>query len=246
MARFRSPRYPFIDLPTAVEAVRKLQTAAPAGRLRDADAAEAWGKGADSSAVFQTVGALRQFGLIAVERDGEERILVFTELAKRVLDRSDDTDALQKAAMTPGVFDKLWRQVESGQTSRLALLQSLTTQDPPFSPKAADHVLDLFQSSMKFAGHAVGEVGARLDRIQKEETAVVEEVMAPGAIRILFPRPPTGRDYELLQAYIDDKRPRNLGEEVLAIGKIRIQYRGEPERKDFQEARDHFERELKG
>ena len=185
----------------------------------------------------------RQFGLIAVESDGDKRMLVLTERAERLLDRSDDYDALQKAARSPKAFDKLCEQVQGGQTTRASLMQGLMNEQ--FSAKAASHVLDVFQATMKFAGLAIGELGARLEKIQNE-TPVVEEVIAPGAIRILSPRPPTGRDYELLQSYIDDKRPRNIGEEFLVIGKIRIQYRGEPERKDFQEARDHFERELKG
>src|SRR5688572_24804114 len=83
--KHRSPAYPFISLQKAVERAQTFyqierRHAAPMGA-----AAKAWGYGEKSSGGLQTVSALKQYGLMLDEGEGDQRKVRLTDRAFRIL-----------------------------------------------------------------------------------------------------------------------------------------------------------------
>src|SRR5262245_36165423 len=81
----RSPSFPFISLPKAIERARILAENHKRSPARLLTVAPSWGYGAKSSGLLQTVAALKQFGLIDDLGSGDERKIVLSDLAWKIL-----------------------------------------------------------------------------------------------------------------------------------------------------------------
>src|SRR5579863_3947203 len=84
-SRDRSPPFPFIPLERAIGRAREFEASyrRSAGRL--ANVLGVWGYTAKSSGGFQTMAALKAFGLMEDEGTGAERKFKLTDLALRIL-----------------------------------------------------------------------------------------------------------------------------------------------------------------
>ena len=203
----RSPKYPFISLRKAVARARELASAR-GGPWTHADVAQIWGIGSESSALPQTIGALKQYDLLTVV--GDDRRLQLTGAAHYLLEEGQrDPTALQHAARSPSVFRELWDQLEKPEADRAQLLQSLTSTEriSPFGARAAEEVLRIFLETAEFAGLKVAPCGKPLETILREGDSAVpsswdfEEPLPGGKIRLLFRNRPNRSDFELLRAY---------------------------------------------
>jgi hypothetical protein len=104
--KMRSPNYPAMSLPHAVEAARKLWTAEKRTAVGNETAAQALGFKSLSGPARVTIGALRQYGLIDKAEKGHIRL---SDAAVHILhgDESSKAAGLAQAALEPPLFNEL-------------------------------------------------------------------------------------------------------------------------------------------
>lgn len=109
----RSPRFPFIPLSEAIEAVRKVDAAIVAGaRPNRGTILQALGYSSEHGAAMKTVAALTGYGLLR-GKGPEAPWGEVTELAGQLLGTPDESvklAMLRRAALTPPIFRRIWRK----------------------------------------------------------------------------------------------------------------------------------------
>jgi len=144
----RSPSYPFIGLPEAVERARTLYAAARRSPVSADAAAESWGYSAKSSGGKQTIAALRAFGLL--EGEGAVRL---TDRAVHILldEGSDERDRLlRQAALSPLVYTRLWERYGPDLPSDKGL-QTHLVLEMGFNENAVVDVIRGYKATLDFA-----------------------------------------------------------------------------------------------
>jgi len=177
MAEEVSTRFPFISLEKALERAAQLFGADKSGRpMLIPVAFEVWEYSPKSSGAFQTVGALKQYGLISDEGANEDRRIALTERARRYfLDERDDVRASMLAdfALSPPLFRALWERdgwsagipADTVARSHLKLERNLNDQ-------TSRSLLSIFKDNIVFAGLKTGAP-------QKSENEVAEPQATP-------------------------------------------------------------------
>lgn len=144
----RSPSYPFIGLPEAVERARSLYAAARRSAVSADAAAESWGYSAKSSGGKQTVAALRAFGLL--EGEGAVRL---TDRAVHILlnEGSEERDRLlRQVALAPPVYTRLWERYGPDLPSDKGL-QTHLVLEMGFNENAVVDVIRGYKGTLDFA-----------------------------------------------------------------------------------------------
>jgi hypothetical protein len=148
----RSPSYPFIGLPEAVERARTLYAAGRRSAVSADAAAEAWGYSPKSSGGKQTIAALRAFGL--VEGEGTVRL---TDRAVHILledgleSGSTERDRLlRQAALAPPVYMRLWERYGPDLPSDKGL-QTHLVLEMGFNENAVVDVIRGYKATLDFA-----------------------------------------------------------------------------------------------
>ncbi|HSY24956.1 MAG TPA: hypothetical protein VK841_22685 [Polyangiaceae bacterium] len=116
--------------------------------------AKRWGFAPQSSSAAQTVGALRQYGLLEVEKGtGFDRSFRLTDRALRILlDKrpGERTKALQDAAKAPKLYGDLWEKWGGGLPSD-ENGQSHLTIDRGFNPGVVGVLLANYKETLRVA-----------------------------------------------------------------------------------------------
>lgn len=151
----RSPRYPFISLPVALERAEKLYQAAKLASMTIDAAADAWGYTAKSSGVTQTIAALKQYGLLIDGRVGTDRSVQLRDAALNLLYPVDARSpehqrALEAAALAPRIFHELRSHWPDEEKMRSFLLRKA------FNLAIVERVMTNFRDTLVFAGIAGG------------------------------------------------------------------------------------------
>lgn len=151
----RGVSYPFMSLPEAIDAARKIynkerKTAAPV-----ASAIQHLGYAETSSGGRQTISALLQFGLLEDEGKKEDRLVRLTVRALDVLlagegsqeRRSALIDCVRSPKIYGDIFAKWPDELPSDQTISYFLLR-----DRNFNPKAINTFIQDLRNSLAFVG----------------------------------------------------------------------------------------------
>ena len=147
--RERSPNYPAVPIETAVKDAQALYKRESRTAVPQAVAVKAWGYKSLSGTSRSRLGALRQYGLIEIERSGSVRISTRgMTLSLRSADTREYKTALAEAAFTPPVFRDL-RENKAGASDE-ALLHYLVV-DKKFSQDGARRVIDVYRANTAFA-----------------------------------------------------------------------------------------------
>jgi hypothetical protein len=176
-ARPRSPSYPGIDLPTAIERARTMfereqRSAAHVDVLFDH-----WGHKPHSGAGGVVLAALKKFGLITDEGAGANRRARLTDTALAIIldDAASPTRRaiIREAALKPAIHQEVWSKyygsLPSDQSLRMWLIR-----DKAFTPGGADEFIAQLRRTVAFA-----EV-ASSDKIEvSEHPQEATETMAP-------------------------------------------------------------------
>jgi len=158
--RLRSPPYPFISLPKAVERVSVLHGQAQHHAVGKEVLASAWGYSPKSSGLIQTAAALLHFGLLNDEGSGDNRRFQLTNDGLRIVQDADPTSekrrgALVRAALSPKIHKELWEKY--GASAGDVVLKNYLTLDrreageSPFTGTAADDLIAEYKETITYA-----------------------------------------------------------------------------------------------
>lgn len=150
MARVRSPNFPVISLPAAVERIEKIyakEQTIPAARET---IAEHLGYSGMNGASLKIVSALLKYGLLEETKDKQLRV---SPLAMAIMHPANDqekADALKQAGEGPVLFQRLNAQFEGRRPSDTNLRSWLLRND--FSTSAVDSVITAYSETMDLVG----------------------------------------------------------------------------------------------
>ena len=158
--RTRSPAYPYIPLPSALEKAAVLWQVEGRHAAAVNVAMQHWGYKEESSTGYSCVAALKKFGLVDHEGMGDSRQVRLSGLALSILlDKNPDSperrDALRAAALGPRIHAELWERYGTELPSDQSLKRFLVVERS-FNETAVDELLDEYKVTMAFAGLPVG------------------------------------------------------------------------------------------
>ncbi len=161
-SRTRSPSFPFISLPKALERVRALFEVAGHREVDFEELAEAWNYGIHSSGALQTIGALGQFGLLEGRGPSRARRFQLTREAVHLVDEPDLGSesyraGLRRTALRPKIFSELAHQFSEKELTDAGLIRYLVQgrreiRELPFTEKGAKDVAARVRETFDFAG----------------------------------------------------------------------------------------------
>ena len=182
----RSPSFPFISLRKAEERAKAFWEKHRRESARIAAVAPTWDYGVKSSGFAQTISAMKQFGLLDVTGNGDERRLQLSGLGQRlVADQRPGAReaALKEAALRPRLFKDYERWIDDPPSvaHRLSELEL----DRGFNAEAARLFIRAFDETASYAGLKGGDklssILASDDEAEEEESVEAPEMPPQGA-----------------------------------------------------------------
>lgn len=156
----RSPKFPFISLPRAIDLAKKLYIAEKKNPTHKETVARHWGYKPISSGFIQSLAALRRFGLLENVGDSKTGQVKVTLLAMQIILDDDDQSAervkaIQNAALNPKIYRELWVECNGDIPSDANLRRKLIF-DKGFTDTAADDFVSNFRKTIIFADLQAG------------------------------------------------------------------------------------------
>lgn len=150
----RSPGFPFIPLQTAVERLAAFEQTfgrhdTPANKV-----GRAWKMKDGSSQAFQTLAALKSYGLMDYRGSGPGRAMFITEDGRMYLRAQQDSvkrDVLRRAALKPKLIEKFWHMWGSDRPIDDVCLDDLHFKYG-FTQSAAETFLRVYDATISYAG----------------------------------------------------------------------------------------------
>jgi len=152
MERQRSPNYPALSLPQAVEMVEKLHKANRTSVISRITAAQDMGYSGLTGRSLTVLASLAQYGLIEKAGKGDVKV---TRRAVDILHGVEDADrseAIIEAAFAPALFQQLHERFPEGVPSQNALRSYLIQQE--FGDVAIGPAINSFLETNAFAENA--------------------------------------------------------------------------------------------
>jgi len=149
----RSPNFPFISLRKAVERAEALYANHRKEAARLVSIGQSWGYAPKSSGLLQTVAALKQFGLVEDSGSGDDRKVLVSELARRmIVDQRPGAreDAIKEAAQKPRLIREYIEKWVPDRPSDAHCISELEL-DRGFSADAARTFLRIFDETVAYA-----------------------------------------------------------------------------------------------
>ena len=184
--RIRSPNYPGVSLPDAIERLTKLGGAIHSHRAPRDVVLTSMGYSGANGASLTALAALGKYGLLG--RDGEdfkitERGMMYLH-PQSVEERSK---AIREAAAEPKLFADLNEQFKGGKASD-ELIRSFLVRNG-FTPSAASSALLAYRETQELVERECGDYGANSDESDEESASM--EHQQPAASTSIRPEPPT-------------------------------------------------------
>ncbi|HTM54488.1 MAG TPA: hypothetical protein VL175_10695 [Pirellulales bacterium] len=173
-AHHRSPNYPFVDLPAAIEKVRVLYRAVGRHAVGTDVLIQKMGYTPKSSSGKKVLGALRAFGLVDDTRVGRDQLL---KLSDRALDivadyREGDAEwnaAIRAAARSPKIHAAVLGRYSGSLPPDDELRRYLVrVYDPPFTDAGAGDFIAEIRSTLAYAERTGPEVDTSENGIDPE------------------------------------------------------------------------------
>src|SRR4051812_14070001 len=110
--RDRSPNYPYITLPAALDRAKQLYDVEKRGAAAIPVVAKHWDYSPKSSGLLQSIAALKSYGLLDEEGRGDDRRVRLSDLALRILldqrpDPRERREMLQRSARMPIIAQRV-------------------------------------------------------------------------------------------------------------------------------------------
>lgn len=152
----RSPRYPAFPLEEAIERAREFYEHEHFGFAPAEVAISHWGYSPKSSTGTRCLAALLYFDLLESRGRGDDRRVGLTETGKDILldgrpGSEQKTKALQKAALSPTIFQELWDEWD-GRLPSEASMEFELERERGFNADSVGDFIDTFRATLEFAG----------------------------------------------------------------------------------------------
>jgi hypothetical protein len=154
MARTRSPNYPFISLPAALEGVRKIYDKEHRNRMGREVVAKHLGFGSLNGIAVSVVSALSKYGLL---ENLDNDLQVSLDAVTILVDSPDSPDrqtATRRAAFKPDLFTEIHKHFGGQLPSEHNLVAHL--QKNGFTANAATHAAKSFRETMALVSQQEG------------------------------------------------------------------------------------------
>jgi len=156
--RERSPSFPYLDLDTSIEHLRKIFVAAKMNEVRLADVADAWGMAIKSGSLLRYIAALGQYSLIDTSGGGEHRRIKVSAVGRRILedDRPGVREKLKsEAALSPSIIRGLYYGEENmpawgADRPNDSIAESSLKFDLNFGGEAARRFLTVYDAAIRY------------------------------------------------------------------------------------------------
>ncbi len=156
--KHRSPNYPLFDLGKAVQLTKVLYDADKTHKVPILVAHERWGYTRGGTAGNQAVAAVKSYGLISVEGNGDSRQIAVSDSGRRiVLNAADRPELLKIAATSPPLFASLWSRYHGNGLPSTDVLRHHLIFDRNFNEDFVDNAVDRFISTVAFAQLEAGD-----------------------------------------------------------------------------------------
>jgi len=182
MARTRSPNYPYIGLPAAIERVRKIYDKEHRNRMSRDVVAKHLGFGSLNGVSLSVISALGKFGLLeSVDNDSQVSNDALTILVDPP-DSEERAQAIRRAALKPELFTELNKHFGGTVPSDVNLLAYL--QKHGFTANAASLAAKSFRETMQLisgqpsGSHASGGAASEGNGMQPEAQREPQKTMA--------------------------------------------------------------------
>ena len=150
----RSPAYPAVPLPTAIESARKLWDAQRKQEAHIDSALKAMGYSARSGAALRAIAALGHYGLIDVSGGKGDRKIRLSEQAQDILHLAETDDrrrkSLKTAALTPKIYAALWERYGANLPDDGAISPFLI-RDKGYNDAVVDNLIANYRETLEFA-----------------------------------------------------------------------------------------------
>lgn len=151
--KVRSPSFPFISLPEALERARVFFDREHRHETEPEVAVRHWGYSPRSSGGNQTLAALRAFGLLEMAGEGKVRL---TERAVRILldgreESPEREQLLRQAALSPALHSRIWERYK-GVLPSDATLRLYLVADEGFNERSVDELIAELKETLEHAG----------------------------------------------------------------------------------------------
>lgn len=150
----RSPSFPFIPLQTAVERLVAFEQTFGRHETPANKVGRAWKMKDGSSQAFQTLAALKSFGLLDYKGVGPARPMFITEDGRMYLRAQQETikrDVLRRAALKPKLIEKFWHIWGADRPIDDICLDDLHFKHN-FTQSAAETFLRVYDATISYAG----------------------------------------------------------------------------------------------
>jgi len=151
--RTRSPNYPVISFPNALERAREFYEEYGRATVPIVVAHEPWGYKRYSAYMKQVVAALKSFSLLDVTGIADKRELSISNEAYRILENAPDREKIiNRLVLKPQIYSELWEKYKKeGIPSDSTLKVHLEWGGYNFNKKVIDSFIKDFKDSMALA-----------------------------------------------------------------------------------------------
>lgn len=149
--KHRSPNYPYTGLEDALEKTRQIQEHGRTFFVPFTVAMDAWGYKA-AGTTHSVIAALKAYGLIEVQGEGEKKEIKVSESGRKILDDHSEHGALLKeVALRPTLHRELWEKYEGNLPPSNKLISEHLKYKRNFNPTTVDGFIEQFRATIAFA-----------------------------------------------------------------------------------------------
>lgn len=150
----RSPSFPFIPLQTAIERLIAFEQTFGRHETPANKVGRAWKMTDGSSQAFQTIAALKQFGLLDYKGSGPSRATFLTDEARKFVRAQQESikrEVIRSAALKPKAMEKFWAMWGSDRPLDDMCIDDLHFKHG-FTQSAAATFLRVYDETIAYAG----------------------------------------------------------------------------------------------
>jgi hypothetical protein len=152
--RDRSPPYPFISLKAAIDRLVTLEKYFGRHKAPAVKAGLAWDMNEKSSQAFQTLAAMKYFGLVDYEGVGDERVASITDDGRNYLRAQQGQvkqEILKRIALKPAQIALYWERWGADRPPSPVCLDELVLKGK-YTESAAKTFLNVYDETIAYAG----------------------------------------------------------------------------------------------